>query len=96
MRADGDASPVHVENLGRLFGSNQPISEHFTALNCSDQLQRQRSAIFQAALWRYPIDPTASIIKVIQKKSLAGSRVLSAFKFIDECGCKHGILLVSL
>jgi len=39
-----------VENFGRLFGSNQPISAHFTAFNSSDQLQRKRSSIFQEAL----------------------------------------------
>jgi hypothetical protein len=43
-------APVHVENFGRLFGSNQPISAHFTAFNSSDQLQRKRSSIFQEAL----------------------------------------------
>jgi hypothetical protein len=45
-------APVHVENFGRLFGSNQPISAHFTAVNSSDQLQRRRSSIFQEALLR--------------------------------------------
>jgi len=39
-----------VENFGRLYGSNQPISAHFTAFNSSDQLQRKRSSIFQEAL----------------------------------------------
>jgi hypothetical protein len=43
-------APVHVENFGRLYGSNQPISAHFTAFNSSDQLQRKRSSIFQEAL----------------------------------------------
>jgi hypothetical protein len=38
-----------VENFGRLYGSNQPISAHFTAFNSSDQLQRKRSSIFQEA-----------------------------------------------
>jgi hypothetical protein len=42
-------APVHVENFGRLYGSNQPISAHFTAFNSSDQLQRKRSSIFQEA-----------------------------------------------
>jgi hypothetical protein len=45
-------APVHVENFGRLYGSNQPISAHFTAFNSSDQLQRKRSSIFQEALSR--------------------------------------------
>jgi hypothetical protein len=45
-------APVHVENFGRLYGSNQPISAHFTAFNSSDQLQRKRSSIFQEALLR--------------------------------------------
>jgi hypothetical protein len=39
-----------VENFGRLFGCNQPISSHFAAFNSSDQLQRKRSSIFQEAL----------------------------------------------
>jgi hypothetical protein len=43
-------APVHVKNFGRLYGSNQPISAHFTAFNSSDQLQRKRSSIFQEAL----------------------------------------------
>jgi hypothetical protein len=43
-------APVHVENFGRLFGCNQPISSHFAAFNSSDQLQRKRSSIFQEAL----------------------------------------------
>jgi hypothetical protein len=43
-------APVHVENFGRLFGSNQPISAHFTAFISSDQLQWKRSSIFQEAL----------------------------------------------
>jgi hypothetical protein len=38
-----------VESFGRLFGSNQPISAHFTAFSSSDQLQRNRSSIFQEA-----------------------------------------------
>jgi len=42
-----------VENFGRLYGSNQPISAHFTAFNSSDQLQRKRSSIFQEALINY-------------------------------------------
>jgi hypothetical protein len=37
------------KNFGRLFGSNQPISAHFTAFNSADQLQRKRSSIFQEA-----------------------------------------------
>ena len=45
-------APVHVENVGRLFGSNQPIYAHFTAFNSSDQLQRKRSSIIQEALHR--------------------------------------------
>jgi hypothetical protein len=44
-------APVHLENFGRLYGSNQPISAHFTAFNSSDQLQRKRSSIFQEALF---------------------------------------------
>jgi hypothetical protein len=46
----GMLAPVDVENFGRLYGSNQPISAHFTAFNSSDQLQRKRSSIFQEAL----------------------------------------------
>jgi hypothetical protein len=48
-------APVYVENFGRLYGSNQPISAHFTAFNSSDQLQRKRSSIFQEALGRQPV-----------------------------------------
>jgi len=44
-----------VENFGRLYGSNQPISAHFTAFNSSDQLQRKRSSIFQEALLSYSL-----------------------------------------
>jgi hypothetical protein len=50
-------APVHVENFGRLYGSNQPISAHFTAFNSSDQLQRKRSSIFQEALFAMRLMP---------------------------------------
>jgi hypothetical protein len=43
-------APVHVENVGRLFGSNQPISAHFTAFNSSDQLQQKRFDLYKEAL----------------------------------------------
>jgi len=43
-------APVNGENFGRLYGSKQPISAHFTPFNSSDQLQRKRSSIFQEAL----------------------------------------------
>jgi hypothetical protein len=43
-------APVHVEKFRRLFGSNPPISAHFTAFNSSDQLQRMRSSIVQETL----------------------------------------------
>jgi hypothetical protein len=46
-----------VENFGRLYGSNQPISAHFTAFNSSDQLQRKRSSIFQEALFAMRLMP---------------------------------------
>ena len=48
-------APVHVENFGRLFGSNQPISAHFTAFNSSDQLQQKRFDLYKEALgsWYY-------------------------------------------
>jgi hypothetical protein len=42
-------APVHVENVGRLFGSNQPISAHFTAFNSSDQLQQKRFDLYKEA-----------------------------------------------
>jgi len=42
-------APVHVENFGRLFGSNQPISAHFTAFNSSDQLQQKRFDLYKEA-----------------------------------------------
>jgi hypothetical protein len=43
-------APVHVENFGRLFGSNQPISAHFTAFDSSDQLQQKRFDLYKEAL----------------------------------------------
>ena len=56
MKADGDARTGTCGKFDRLFGSNQPISAHFTAFYSSDQLQRRGSSIFQEALntdhWR--------------------------------------------
>ena len=43
-------APVHVENVGPLLGSNQPISAHSSALTNSDQFQRRQSDVYKEAL----------------------------------------------
>jgi len=69
-----------VENFGRLYGSNQPISAHFTAFNSSDQLQRKRSSIFQEArfkhspCWPWPIDRRTGWIRPCGIRSRRSSR----------------------
>jgi hypothetical protein len=70
-------APVHVENFGRLYGSNQPISAHFTAFNSSDQLQRKRSSIFQKAL--------ANIKLVAKENDFCACDIIAVFDF----DCDH-------
>jgi hypothetical protein len=65
-------APVHVENFGQLFGSNQPISADFTAFNSSDQLQRKRSSILQEALLK-PVFSRKRRGPICRKQPLARS-----------------------
>jgi hypothetical protein len=58
-------APVHVENVGRLFGSNQPISAHFTAFNSSDQLQQKRFDLYTEALHKFTPEERNKVIETV-------------------------------
>jgi hypothetical protein len=86
-------APVHVENFGRLFGSNQPISSHFAAFNSSDQLQRKRSSIFQEALYgRFPRTTLLPLLLSVNHFHAAQLSLAAAAAFGNLCPLRTVII----
>jgi Transposase IS66 family len=89
-------APVHVENFGRLFGSNQPISAHFTAFNSSDQLQRRRSSMFQEALLKIKgIEPTNNAAERVLRQSVIQRKISHCDQSRQGAFCLSRLLTVT-